>query len=175
MAAGQRYALQPANDVLLVSLGERKMAQQRLVAGAWQTLAEYVCAGSPRPPSNQEGSLATPLGLHQVAEKLGDGALAGTVFVGRVSTEQTYQQRDDFGPEQKALVTTRILWLSGLEPAVNQGGEVDSYRRYIYIHGTNHPEKLPNPHSAGCLNLHDDDLMALFATAPVGTWVWIEA
>ena len=174
-ARARELDLREPEHVLLVRLGERKMAHLAHRAGDWRLAATMLCTGSPRPPSNQEGSLATPLGLHAVDEKFGHGVPAGTVFVGRVNTGKTYAERADAGPDQKALVTTRILWLAGLEPGFNAGGAVDTKARYIYIHGTNHPDKFPEPHSSGCLNLRDDDLIRLYAEVPVGTWVWIEA
>lgn len=86
------------------------------------------------------GSLAnsdkTPLGLHLIKRKYGDGAPLGFRFVGRQSTgEISPIYRDDRRSESEDILT-RIMHLSGLEPGINQGGSVDSYNRYIYIHGT---------------------------------------
>ena len=71
------------------------------------------------------------------------------------------------------LITTRILWLRGLEPGVNHGGEVDSHDRYIYIHGTNHEERLGTPQSAGCVLMRNLELVELFDEVRVGDLVWI--
>ena len=77
-----------------------------------------------------EGSNHTPLGLHRIAEKIGAGEPAGAVFKSRRVVGHTSQ------PElADAKITTRILWLEGLEPGFNRGGNVDSHARYIYIHG----------------------------------------
>ena len=73
-----------------------------------------------------------------------------------------------------ATITTRILWLAGLEAGYNQGGEVDSHDRYIYIHGTSDFQSLGKPASHGCVHLADDDLVFLFDQAPSGTLVWIQ-
>ena len=71
------------------------------------------------------------------------------------------------------LITTRILWLRGLEPGVNLGGEVDSHDRYIYIHGTNHEDRLGTPQSAGCILMRNLDVVELFEEVRTGDHVWI--
>ena len=115
-----------------------------------------------------EGSNCTPLGLHRIAEKIGAGEPAGTVFKGRKIVGHTSQ------PEfADAKITTRILWLDGLEPGFNRGGNVDSHARYIYIHGTADQKSLGRPASHGCIHLADADLIPLFDLLPVDTLVWI--
>jgi L,D-transpeptidase catalytic domain len=115
-----------------------------------------------------EGSNCTPLGLHRIAEKIGAGEPAGTVFKGRKIIGHTSQ------PEfADAKITTRILWLDGLEPGFNRGGNVDSHARYIYIHGTADQKSLGRPASHGCIHLADADLIALFDLLPIDTLVWI--
>ncbi len=119
-----------------------------------------------------EGSNRTPLGLHRIAEKIGAGEPAGTVFKGRKVIGHTSQ------PEfADAKITTRILWLEGLEPGLNKGlhGDVnvDSHARYIYIHGTADQKSIGQPASHGCIHLADADLIPLFDLLPSGTLVWI--
>ncbi len=134
---------------------------------------EYAVSTSRKPPSCIENSHGTPTGLHEVAEKIGAGAPAGMVFVGRQPTGQFWTQLS--GPENiPNLITTRILRLRGLEPGHNAGPGCDSYDRYIYLHGTNHPERLGTPASAGCVLLSDQDVIALFEHVPEGSLVWIE-
>jgi lipoprotein-anchoring transpeptidase ErfK/SrfK len=70
-------------------------------------------------------------------------------------------------------ILTRILWLEGLQPGVNQGGEVDSFSRYIYIHGTNHEELLGQPASHGCVRMSNLDVLLLFDAVETGSLVWI--
>jgi hypothetical protein len=120
-----------------------------------------------------EGSNRTPLGLHRIAEKIGAGAPAGTVFKARRVIGHTSQ------PEfADAKITTRILWLEGLEPGLNKGlnggVNVDSHERYIYIHGTTDQNSIGKPSSCGCIHLADADLIPLFDLLPSGTLVWIE-
>jgi len=115
-----------------------------------------------------EGSNGTPLGLHRIAEKIGAGEPAGTVFKSRQAVGHTSQ------PEfTDAKITTRILWLEGLEPGFNHGGNVDSHARYIYIHGTVDQKSIGKPASHGCIHLADADLISLFDLLPGGTLVWI--
>jgi len=115
-----------------------------------------------------EGSNCTPLGLHSIAEKIGAGEPAGTVFKAREIIGHTAQ------PEfADAKITTRILWLEGLEPGFNQGGDVDTHDRYIYIHGTGDQASIGRPASHGCIHLADADLISLFDLLPSGTLVWI--
>ncbi|MEY4941709.1 MAG: hypothetical protein RIQ93_3444, partial [Verrucomicrobiota bacterium] len=99
-------------------------------------LKSYVISTSKRPPSNVKNSLGTPRGLHVIAERIGAGQPVGMVFKGRSPTGSHFSEvSPDAGSN---LVTSRILWLRGLEPGVNAGENVDTYERYIYIHGTNH-------------------------------------
>jgi hypothetical protein len=115
-----------------------------------------------------EGSNRTPLGLHCIAEKIGDGEPAGTAFKERKVVGFTSQ------PEfAHAGITTRILWLQGLEPGLNEGGNVDTHARTIYIHGTSDQKSLGAPASHGCIHLADDDLISMFNLLPSGTLVWI--
>ena len=108
-----------------------------------------------------------------MAEKHGADAPPGIVFKGRVSTGKHFSE---FPEEQQAgnLITTRILWLRGLEPGVNAGGKVDTHERYIYIHGTNHEEKLGSPFSGGCIEMANLGIIELFDAVRTGDLVWIE-
>jgi lipoprotein-anchoring transpeptidase ErfK/SrfK len=94
------------------------------------------------------------------------------VFQARVSTGRHF---NEFGLEgnRENFVTSRILWLDGLEPGLNQGGEVDSHDRYIYIHGTNHEERIGTPQSAGCVLMRNPDIVELFEEVRTGDLVWI--
>ncbi len=153
----------------MADLGEQKLLHGR----GGQVRAAYPFSYSRLPPSCRENSFGTPWGLHAVAEKHGAGAPPGMVFSGRVATGLRWMERADAGPDQPALVTTRILRLRGLEPGLNSGPGCDSFARFIYIHGTNFPERFPENLSKGCLLLRDADLIALFDAVPVGAHVWI--
>lgn len=133
----------------------------------------YVVSTSLKPPSNLKGSLGTPRGLHEIAERIGGEQPPGMVFKSRIPTGRHFSEFPE--PEaSRQLITSRILWLRGLEPGVNQGGEVDSYDRYIYIHGTNHEDRLGEPMSAGCIEMRNLDVIELFEDVRAGDLVWIE-
>lgn len=116
----------------------------------------------------QSGSNKTPLGLHRVAEKIGHRWPAGTVFKAREPIGFTWAGFPN------AKITTRILWLEGLEPGLNRNGEVDSRARYIYIHGTADQSSIGKPASCGCIHVADRDLIPLFQQLSLGTLVFIE-
>jgi hypothetical protein len=150
-----------------VSLLEKSSAHFRS-ARAYQFLRTYRCSTSRFGVGQTQGSNRTPLGLHRIAEKIGDGWPAGTVFKARQPIGYTWK-----GVPQ-AAITTRILWLDGLEPGFNRGGNVDSHARYIYIHGLGDQTTIGKPASCGCIHLADADLIPLFARLPSGTRVWIQ-
>lgn len=124
-----------------------------------------------------QDSQRTPTGLHQVCEKIGAGAPAGMVFKAR---QPTGSLASAWPTPEDNLITSRILWLDGLEPGHNQGTDaagrvVDTRRRFVYIHGTNQADKLGQPNSHGCVLLSDDDVIRLFDAVPAGTYVLIKA
>src|SRR5271154_5127850 len=96
----------------------------------------YLISISKRPPSNVANSMGTPMGLHAIAERIGAGQPAGMGFKSRGAAGLPFSEIavDEAGTGN--LITSRILWLKGLEPGVNSGGDVDTYKRFIYIHGT---------------------------------------
>jgi len=128
---------------------------------------QFRCSTSRFGISPVAGSNGTPLGLHRIVEKIGGGWPVGTVFKGRQPVGYTWKRMPD------AKITTRILWLEGLEPGFNRGGNVDSHARYIYIHGTGDQTTIGRPMSCGCVHLADADLIPLFDHLPGGTLVWI--
>ncbi|MBF0453362.1 MAG: L,D-transpeptidase [Magnetococcales bacterium] len=119
---------------------------------------------------NQENSGCTPIGLHRIAACIGEGAPLGAVFKGREWTGEVVVDRQEPGGD---YITTRILWLDGLEPGKNQGGSVDTHSRYIYLHGTPYHTQLGKPVSAGCIRMRNQEILALFDRVEVGTLVLI--
>ena len=118
---------------------------------------------------NKEGSNKTPLGLHRVAEKIGEDAPPWTIFKSRENTGVIWKQ----GMDETNQILSRILRLRGLEEGVNAGAGIDSYDRYIYIHGTNHEEKIGTPMSHGCVCMKNDDIIKIFDIIEEGTLVYI--
>ena len=133
----------------------------------------FTVSTSSKPPSEVEDSFGTPRGLHRVEMKIGENEKAGTVFIGRVSTEKYFWEYPE-EIQEKNLITSRILWLKGLETGKNCGDGIDSFARYIYIHGTNHEEKLGSPATAGCVVLSNEDVIRLYDQVPGGTLVYID-
>ncbi len=172
--------LQPTTHKLR-SLEIKQTARLLLVSIEKQTLEIYTdgeftrkfdVSTSRNPPSCLENSFGTPTGLHRIAQKIGQDAPLGAVFKGRVDIGKRYWELSE-EEQQPNLVTTRILWLEGLEPGHNQGGDRDSYARYIYIHGTNHEEKISTPASGGCVQLKNAEMAELFDAVQTGDQVFI--
>ena len=113
----------------------------------------------------------TPRGRHSIAEMVGAGHAPNTVFVGRRPTGEIYDADLRLQFPERDWILTRIIWLQGEEPGINQGGTVDTYRRYIYIHGA--PDDVPMgvPGSAGCIRMRNDDVIELFDLVSEGSEV----
>ncbi len=120
----------------------------------------------------REGSYCTPTGWHRIAQCVGEGEPMGRVFRGRRPTDQILLSGDDHGEED--VITTRILWLEGLEPGHNRGGDCDSHARYIYLHGTPDEANIGRPVSKGCIRLRNSDMVELFEQVRVGDALLIE-
>ena len=121
-----------------------------------------------------EGSNCTPRGKHIVRAKIGAGCAKDTVFVGRRPTGEIYSTELKEKFPNRDWILTRILWLSGCEVGFNRLGNVDTMRRYIYIHST--PDSVPMgiPASHGCILMRGLDIIELFDRVPLGTYVNIE-
>ena len=164
----ERLGIKPADRLLSVRIDTATL--QFFDRGV--LVKSYIISTSKRPPSNVKGSLGTPRGLHEIAERIGAGQPPGMVFRSRIPTGRHFSEFAD-SPADENLITTRILWLRGLEPGVNRGGEVDSYDRYIYIHGTNREDRIGEPLSAGCVLMRSLDLVELYELVRPGDHVLI--
>jgi len=133
-----------------------------------RVLASFPVSTSGFGVGTEPGSNKTPLGRFAVGEKIGEGAALGTVFVGRVPTGELAGMESPDDPSDR--VTTRILWLEGLEPH-----NLNTRERYVYIHGTNHEERIGEPCSHGCVRMRNADVAQLFDLVEPGTEVTIEA
>jgi hypothetical protein len=132
----------------------------------------YVISTSRRPPSNLKDSLGTPRGLHEIAERIGGGQPTGMVFKSRVPTGRHFSEIPE-GEANDNSITSRILWLRGLESGVNLGGDVDTYERYVYIHGTSNEHRIGQGLSAGCVLMRNLDIIELYETVRAGDVVLI--
>jgi hypothetical protein len=164
VATCQRLDVKPTKYILTVNIAAQTVSL--FVDGKFAK--KFPCSTSRFGIGEIMDSNRTPRGLHFISEKIGGGEPAGTVFKERQVVG--HKSQPEFAD---AKITTRIMWLEGLEPGFNQGGNVDTHDRYIYIHGTGDQESIGAPASHGCIHLADADLISLFDLLPSGTLVWI--
>jgi L,D-transpeptidase YbiS len=119
----------------------------------------------------QRGSYQTPQGRHFIRAKIGGGAAFNTVFVGRRKTGEIWSSALAEKFPERDWILTRILWLCGLEPGKNRFGDVDTMRRYVYLHGSPDTVKMGEPGSIGCIRMKNSDIVSLFDWVPAGTTV----
>lgn len=151
-----------------------RIEQQRMyLTDGERILQQWPISTAARGPGNAQDSLQTPLGTHRIAEKIGADAPCGAIFKGRRNTGEIAAIHKDATPCEEDLVTTRILWLEGLEPGLNQGPGVDSRERFIYIHGTPEEGRIGSPVSHGCIRMRNEDVIALFDLVELGSLVHI--
>ncbi|MCG8591678.1 MAG: L,D-transpeptidase [Proteobacteria bacterium] len=134
-------------------------------------LVSYPVSTATKGPGESEGSEQTPRGAHEIRAKIGDGAPERAVFAGRRPTGEICTDALAASAPERDWILTRILWLRGLERGRNRGGDVDSMRRYIYIHGTPEEDAIGTPASHGCIRMRNADVLDLFDRVPVGTRV----
>ena len=165
---GRRGAPSALPERLLVVDAERQIAtwfEGGEAVAAWPVSTARAGIGG------EQGSYRTPPGWHRIHQRIGAGAAAGTVFVSRAPTGETWRgeaREDD-------LILTRILTLDGLEDGVNRGAGRDSLERYIYLHGTNHEDLLGRPVSHGCVRLSNEHVCQLFDHMREGDLVFVAA
>mgnify|MGYP000709281126 CR=1 FL=1 len=163
-----RLGIKPGERLLTVRISTATMQFFR----KGELVRSYGISTSKRPPSNVKNSLGTPRGLHEIAERIGAGQPPGMVFKARVPTGRHYHEFPDAAANDN-LITGRILWLRGLEAGVNRGGNVDTYERYVYVHGTNHDDRIGESLSAGCVLMRNLDIVELYEQVRVGDQVLI--
>jgi hypothetical protein len=166
----ERLGIKPADRLLVVRISAQTLQFFR----RGELTRALPVSTSAKPPSNVKDSLGTPRGLHEIAERIGGEQPLGMVSKGRRPTGKHFLEHEDDGN----LITSRILWLRGLEPGVNAGQNaagqvVDTYARYVYLHGTNREDQIGRPQSAGCVLLSNRDMVALYDEVRVGDHVLI--
>ena len=161
-AACDRLGASATNHCLYVNI-----AEQTLTHFHNNSSKTLVISTAVRGIGQKKDSKKTPLGLHRIADKIGENEPIGTIYKGR----KVIATNGKGNPN--ALITDRILWLDGLEPNFNRGGNVDSHQRYIYIHGIGDESLLGQPNSQGCIHLAAADLLPLFDVVPTGTLVYV--
>ncbi len=150
---------------VLVSVADQVLAIVHLGKIAKKYLVSTARAGV----GARKNSGKTPPGLHRIKEKIGARAFPGAVFKDRINTGEVWDGSSQFGD----LILSRIIRLEGMEKGVNKGGTVDTFSRYIYIHGTNHESTIGKPTSQGCITMRNKDIMDLFKRVKKGDLVAI--
>ncbi|QQS54063.1 MAG: L,D-transpeptidase [Candidatus Competibacteraceae bacterium] len=124
-------------------------------------------------PGERRGSGCTPRGWHRIRIRIGAEQPLNTVFVGRRPTGELYGSDLAARHPERDWILTRILWLTGLEPGRNRGGECDTLRRFIYIHACPDTAPMGVPLSHGCIRMRNQDLLELFERVAAGDRVFI--
>ena len=143
----------------------------RLLDERGDVIRNYSVSTARNGPGEQSGSFCTPRGRHVVRARIGDGQPVNTVFVRRRPTGEVWSSELATKHPGRDWILTRILWLSGLEPGFNRLGNVDTMRRFIYIHGSPDTAVMGEPGSIGCVRMRNEDVIELFDRVPVGTLV----
>tara|TARA_X000000368_G_C22877904_1_gene643945 strand:- start:284 stop:865 length:582 start_codon:yes stop_codon:yes gene_type:complete len=165
----ENYISQDFKELLFVSIENQKLYHIK----NRKIINTFIISSSEYGVGSKVGSNKTPLGLHKVKEKHGKntpikGKMVGRIFYGDIATiftDGTKSKTDD--------ITSRILWLEGMEEGKNRGKEIDSYKRHIYIHGTSEEGRLGTPASHGCIRMKNKEVIDLYKIIEVGTLVLI--
>ncbi len=136
-------------------------------------LNHYSVSTARNGPGERFDSECTPRGRHIIRAAIGAGCVTGTVFVGRRPTGEVWSAELAQLEPERDWILSRILWLSGLEPGINRLENVDTMRRYIYIHGTPYEDEIGRPVSHGCIRMRNADLIDLYERVSPGTIVTI--
>ncbi|MDR2001293.1 MAG: L,D-transpeptidase, partial [Zoogloeaceae bacterium] len=136
-----------------------------------ELLRVYPVSTAARGAGETSGSFMTPRGRHIIRAKIGGAAPENAVFVHRRPTGEIWTPELAAAHPERDWILTRILWLSGREPGFNRLGQVDTMRRYIYLHGSPETVEMGKPNSIGCIRMNNRDIMELFDLVPVYTEV----
>lgn len=146
------------------------IARQRLqLFDGSKLVREYAVSTGKAGVGEKHGSFRTPRGKHVIRARIGAGMPANTVFVRRRPTGETWTPQLHAEHPGRDWILTRILWLSGREPGFNRLGDVDTMRRYIYIHGSPDIAEMGKPGSQGCIRMRNADVIDLFERVPTYT------
>jgi lipoprotein-anchoring transpeptidase ErfK/SrfK len=155
--------------IIFVSIDAQKLylIKQNII------IKSYSISSSEYGIGNKNGSNKTPLGLHTIARKIGEKTPINGRMIARVFTGETSIIYLDGSRSKTDDITSRILWLQGEEDGINKGENIDSFKRYIYIHGTSEEGLIGQPASHGCIRLKNKDVIDLYKDVAIGTLVLI--
>jgi len=162
--------MQSESRLIKVSIDEQRL--QLLESG--RIIMNVSVSTAANGPGEIMHSECTPRGLHRIRAKIGAGAAANSVFVGRRTTGEIYTPELQRRYPERDWMLTRILWLCGMEPGKNRFGDRDSMRRYIYIHGCPEEDLMGIPSSHGCIKMRNAEVIELFDRVSAGTRVLIQ-
>mgnify|MGYP001037386398 FL=1 len=155
---------------------EIDISKQRLfLLDNMEIVRSYPISSSKYGEGSTQNSFKTPLGNHVIKEMIGNNAIKNTIFTSRINTKRQAEIIHDEAKSDNDYVTTRIMWLDGQEEGKNKGKGVDSYQRYIYIHGTHEEALIGQKASHGCIRMFNSDVIELFNDVKKGTKVYIKA
>ena len=155
---------------------EIDISKQRLfLLDNMEIVRSYPISSSKYGEGSTQNSFKTPLGNHVIKEMIGNNAIKNTIFTSRINTKRQAEIIHDEAKSDNDYVTTRIMWLDGQEEGKNKGKGVDSYQRYIYIHGTHEEGLIGQKASHGCIRMFNSDVIELFNDVKKGTKVYIKA
>lgn len=146
----------------------------------WGRLVKnYVISTATRGAGEVENTYQTPRGHHTICEKFGENAEIRTIFTAREETPWRYSMKLHEEYPKKDWILTRIMWLCGQEEGKNKGTNeygqvVDSYQRYIYIHGAGDHTAFGTPSSLGCVRMQNEEVIELFNQVGTSTDVYID-
>ena len=152
---GGNIALADARPIIYIDSRQ----QQLLLIDIEEESNSYPISTAANGIGNRMDSFKTPFGIHRIRQKIGGGEASGMIFESREPTGKVATSLDK---RDKDEITSRILWLDGLEQGVNHGGVYDTFDRFIYIHGTSDEKRIGEPVSAGCVRMNNDDIIKLF-------------
>ncbi|MCK4532899.1 L,D-transpeptidase [bacterium] len=162
----EKFGLKSNQFVIIVSISRQKLC---LIKNG-EIIKTYPVSTSKYGIGSKPGSNKTPLGTHYICEKRGEGAKIGTIFKARKNTKKIAKIYTDRTDVPDDFVTTRIMWLKGLEAGVN----LETLKRYVYIHGTPEEGLIGTPASHGCVRMKNKEVIELFKLVSVGTFVEIQ-
>ena len=136
-----------------------------------EEIRQYPVSTSRYGTGSENGSNKTPLGLHRIKDKIGAAMPVYEVLEGRLPKGNLFELQEQGAELPEDVITSRIMWLEGMEPGRNRGGHVDTYNRYIYIHGTSDEASIGSPTSIGCIRMLNEDVVELFRLVEPGTEV----
>ena len=137
------------------------------------TIRKYSISTAKNGIGSKQDSYKTPPGLHTIKRKIGKEVPFGGIMVSRVYEGNIAKILTTRENAKRDYVTSRIMWLQGEEPGINRGRNIDSYNRYIYIHGTPEEGYIGEPASHGCIRMKNMDVIELFDFVEEGTPILI--